>query len=170
MLNWPPSREELQRLYCDEKLSSKDIGARFGVNHSTVCKHLHKYGIPVRSAAQGGKDFAWKNEGKKREFTPEWKANLSAAGKKWGKENASGLSYKTGGYVEYTRGENKGRSVHVVLMEQSIGRKLQRNEVVHHIDHDRQNNELTNLRLMTRAEHSRLHRMEEAEDKRDANK
>ncbi len=46
---------------------------------------------------------------------------------------------------------------HVLIMEQHIGRKLQEGEVVHHIDRDRSNNDLSNLQLTTREEHSKLH-------------
>lgn len=156
-----PSDAELRRMYCDELLSSKDIGRALGVNHGTVCKWLHQAGIAVRSAGQGSRDFAWKNQGKSRTFTDEWKAKLSAAGKHWGEANAKGVCHKAGGYVEYTRGPHKGRSVHVVLMEEHIGRKLHPDEVVHHIDRNRQNNDISNLRLMTRNEHTRLHRLED---------
>jgi hypothetical protein len=44
-------------------------------------------------------------------------------------------------------------------MEQYLGRKLKSNEVVHHIDGDKFNNDLSNLQLMTREEHSRLHQI-----------
>ena len=47
---------------------------------------------------------------------------------------------------------------HVRVMELAIGRRIAPNEVVHHKDHDKQNNELGNLELMTRGEHPRHHR------------
>lgn len=53
---------------------------------------------------------------------------------------------------------------HVLVMEKHIGRKLNANEVVHHIDHDRGNNDISNLQLMTKSEHSRLHRKQELKD------
>lgn len=47
---------------------------------------------------------------------------------------------------------------HVRVMELSIGRKLLPGETVHHKDMDKQNNELPNLEIMERGEHSSLHR------------
>lgn len=47
--------------------------------------------------------------------------------------------------------------VHRYVMEQAIGRKLSRNEIVHHINHDKHDNRLENLQIMSRAEHGRHH-------------
>jgi len=46
---------------------------------------------------------------------------------------------------------------HRYLMEQKIGRKLNYNEVVHHIDCNKHNNKLENLQLMSRIDHVKLH-------------
>lgn len=50
-------------------------------------------------------------------------------------------------------------------MQQELGRRLGTNEVVHHIDHNRKHNNPENLEVMTREEHSRLHRMEQLNKK-----
>lgn len=49
-----------------------------------------------------------------------------------------------------------------VVEELVLGRQLSVDEVVHHIDFDKRNNNPDNLMVMTRAEHSRLHRKLEA--------
>jgi len=46
---------------------------------------------------------------------------------------------------------------HVYIIEQHIGRKLAKGEVVHHINYNRQDNRLENLQLMTKSEHTKLH-------------
>lgn len=51
---------------------------------------------------------------------------------------------------------------HVRIIELKIGRRLTSKETVHHIDHDRKNNNENNLQLMTRSEHSKLHRSMDA--------
>lgn len=48
--------------------------------------------------------------------------------------------------------------VHRFVMEQYLGRKLKRDEVVHHKDGDRANNYLSNLQLMSLSNHGKLHR------------
>ena len=46
---------------------------------------------------------------------------------------------------------------HRLVMEGLIGRFLTKDEAVHHIDGNKQNNEPSNLVLMTKSEHSILH-------------
>ena len=46
---------------------------------------------------------------------------------------------------------------HRYVMECEIGRALLPNEVVHHIDGDKLNNEIDNLQLTTRIEHAHIH-------------
>jgi len=47
---------------------------------------------------------------------------------------------------------------HRLIMAIRIGRLLTPDEVVHHIDGDMCNNDFSNLQLMSRKEHSKLHR------------
>ncbi len=61
------------------------------------------------------------------------------------------------GYVRY--GDNT--YAHRRIMEEHLGRKLAQNEVVHHIDGDGFNNDISNLKLMTASEHARLPRRKE---------
>jgi hypothetical protein len=46
---------------------------------------------------------------------------------------------------------------HRFVMEEFIGRSLSKNELVHHIDGNRQNNDIENLKIVTRSEHKKLH-------------
>lgn len=49
------------------------------------------------------------------------------------------------------------RGEHRVVMERILGRRLTRWEAVHHIDHDRLNNDPTNLVVLTYTEHIQEH-------------
>ena len=42
-------------------------------------------------------------------------------------------------------------------MEKHIGRYIEKGEVVHHIDFDKTNNDINNLKLMTNSEHAKYH-------------
>lgn len=46
---------------------------------------------------------------------------------------------------------------HQVIMENLLGRPLESNEVVHHIDGNKANNNSNNLQVMTRGEHIKYH-------------
>ena len=75
------------------------------------------------------------------------------------------LSTCRGGGYEYARtvplhpkaNSNGLYTLHRVLKENELGRLLRDDEIVHHVDHDKSNNELSNLRVMTNSEHSKHH-------------
>lgn len=52
---------------------------------------------------------------------------------------------------------------HILVMEKHLGRYLTLNEEIHHKDHNRQNNNISNLILMTTSDHSKLHNKEKRE-------
>ena len=158
-------QDDLTKKYCVERKSTTEIAVEIGVCASTVRYRLKQLGIlrtraeGIRNAATQGK-LGINQRGKKREFSEKWKANLKASLIKRGELYSKGMSVKPSGYLEYTRGKNKFRSVHVVTVENQIGRKMRKNEVVHHKDHNKLNNDISNLELMTRSEHASIHAKE----------
>jgi len=146
--------------------SLTEVAAEFELPVSTVRHHVVKAGLlrsrgdGVRMAAAAGRIGAGLR-GKSRTFSPSHKDAISASRRAWAETHACGLSQKPNGYVEHTRGVHKGRSEHVVLMEQRLGRRLLPDEHVHHIDGVRSNNHPDNLALVTRSGHARLHRFQE---------
>lgn len=57
----------------------------------------------------------------------------------------------------YIEGEHRVISYPKYLMEQKLGRKLEKDEQVHHIDKNPLNNDLSNLELRHCGEHQREH-------------
>lgn len=79
---------------------------------------------------------------------------------KIGRANFKGGKGEFEGYIRVNIGEDAKRKrifEHRLVMEQKLGRKLTREEVVHHIDHDRKNNDPDNLMLMANAREHRLY-------------
>lgn len=154
------NKEELASLY-RAGMSIPDLSRTTGMPKSNIRYRLKKMGAlrtrteAVRLAAMQGK-IGPEHRGKPRTFTSEHCKKISEA--KLGK--GKGLSKKPNGYLEITLGENKGRGLHRVVVEKTLGRKLDAGEVVHHINGVRDDNRPENLEVMTRGEHARLHAIE----------
>ena len=72
------------------------------------------------------------------------------------------------GKGEKTYNKFLGRHEHRVVAERMLGRKLKKNEVVHHIDLNKQNNDEKNLVVMpSNSEHSHLHQILKKGDKKE---
>jgi hypothetical protein len=64
------------------------------------------------------------------------------------KKKSKGLSYI----------KDKNRHLHRTIAEYKIGRKLEKGEIVHHIDGNKFNNSPENLEVITQSEHINKHR------------
>lgn len=152
----------LERLYVDEGKSIPDVARLLGLTYYQARKKLIESKVPLRSRAEGIRRASPKLGrrliGKKRFFTDEWIANIKKARIAYAEVHAKGVRVNSNGYIEFTRGQHKGRLQHIVFMEEVLGRRLAPNEVVHHKDECRSNNEISNLIVMTRAEHTKHHR------------
>lgn len=88
-------------------------------------------------------------------------------GKKFGKRerhwnwNGGYKYFKSGSKnIVYRRIKINGKYVaeHRYIMEEKLGRKLDVREIVHHIDGNGLNNDISNLQLMKWGEHTHLHK------------
>lgn len=95
-----------------------------------------------------------------KEHSPETKAKIAAKAKlRTGEKNPNwkgGRYQNTSGYIEI-RVNGRKKLEHVYIVEQSLGRRLNRSEVVHHKNGDKTDNRIENLQVMTISEHMRHH-------------
>lgn len=147
-------------MYVEQKSSIPDISRQLGLPKTRIRNMLLKQGVTLRTRAEGVRLAGYKTanrlRGVKRQFSPEHCLNISIGKKRMFEGKAKGFEIHNG-YIRLTRGENCRRNQHVVIMEEHIGRKLHADEVVHHRNGNKQDNRISNLQLMTRAEHSKLH-------------
>lgn len=61
------------------------------------------------------------------------------------------------GYLQIYTPDGRRMRQHRYVMEQHLGRPLTEDEVVHHLDGDVKNNDISNLQILTRLEHALLH-------------
>ena len=98
--------------------------------------------------------------------SPEHRAHLSSLQQGIGNSNWKGGVRKKGGYVlELCHGHPAADRwgyvyQHRLVMERHLGRLLTQGEIVHHLDGDKANNDLSNLELLRQSDHVRLHEPE----------
>lgn len=143
--------------------SLPQISGASGIPISTVRGWLLAAGVSLRSRTEGVR-LASSRLSKIRSrprcpLSDAHKANIAKAHAARAEIKAKGTRITSNGYVEYTRGPHKGRKVHDVMMEAKLGRRLRPGEEIHHVDENRQHNDLGNFELLTKPVHARLHRL-----------
>lgn len=120
---------------------------------STDCYHdASRKPTMLRECLQCGNEFVISPKHKDKKF-----CNVECACA-YRREQKRVATIGTNGYKYVWFADGSGEKEHRYLMEQHLGRKLKKDEVVHHIDGNRTNNDLGNLVVMSRGEHSALHR------------
>ena len=123
--------KSIDKNICDKYLdgySCDEIGSVYGLSGVHVCRILKEYNIHVDQYRQ----------------------------------KKGGISITPDGYLRFnlsaSNGKQAGRRLHDIIAEMTAGRPLKKTEVVHHVDGNRLNNDPRNLVIMTRGEHTRLHK------------
>lgn len=126
---------------------------------SKSCNNISQLGKCVSPLTQFKK-------GEHRSPTTEFKKGSSSWNK--GKTNywligeknhqwKGGISKHSLGYLNQKSGINKRKLQHRLIMEQYLGHELSSDEIVHHLDGDKTNNNLENLIITNRKDHARFH-------------
>ena len=109
----------------------KQIAKEIGVTRDTIGYWLRANNIKTKSPC--------------RENHPQWKGGRFV-GKKDGYIRVRTEQIMDNGYALYML-------EHRFVMEKHLGRKLKKDEIVHHIDGDRQNNNVENLEILSPSGH-----------------
>ena len=144
----PPNKQELEKLYLEDKWSTRKCAEHFGMSQSYIRNYMKEYGIPIRSISENG--------GHSVPRTDEWKAKISAGLKAnnamRGKTYELHPGYKTG-KRSYRNRLTRDEVLLPFCRKCSSMEKL----VVHHIDHDRDNNDIENLMVLCASCHKQHH-------------
>jgi hypothetical protein len=149
---------EFKRLYYDEVKSLEFIIRHFGWNNDRAVYRFMDRNNLKRRLIKGVP--VW-NLGKKTPLSVRKKQSIVA--RKTGRSRLDrNPNWKGGSYLDkdgYRRINVNGKYPleHRHFMEKHLKRKLKRSECVHHIDDNRLNNDISNLLILTRSEHMKLH-------------
>ena len=136
-----PTDELVARYKAGE--STYALGRAYGVDQATACRHLRAAGVKMRR--RGGP------LGNKYGLGGKSRRGLHKRG--------GPLSTSSRGYLETRDREGKRCAVHRGCWEACCG-EIPLGHLIHHIDQDRQHNDIENLMCMSRSAHTRFHRAE----------
>lgn len=150
--------EEIVKMYVIDRMSTTEIAKIVQKSVSTVRRLLIREKVKLRTRAEGirnCKTLGMGRKGKKFVFSAEHKKNISLAKLKSTKYKRKRIA--PNGYVRI-RIDNKEYDEHRYIMAKELGAQIDKDIVVHHINGDKTDNSKENLQLLTRSEHSSLHR------------
>ncbi len=146
------TREELYQKYVREDRSSYDIAREYGCSAEVIQRNLKMHKIRVRTSKQAYY-HRWRNHPSYRELVRK------GLNKKSGTTTTQGYKMICCKKHHFTT-KNHYLSEHRLMMEKHIGRYLLPQEEIHHLDQNKQNNQIENLHLFdSKAEHTKYHHM-----------
>lgn len=164
-------------MYTSQVISMQKVADSLGVSAGLVHKVIHERGIKPRNLSEYPVSEKLKESAKIRgerrrgyRMSEESKKKISDAHKVGG---VGHRKRRQDGYIaiwfpDHPKATKEGYIMeHVLVMEALIGRHLNEDECVHHINFKRDDNRKENLKLMTKSEHMSYHMKKRHADRRD---
>ena len=181
MNNAIPTKEQIEDLY-NKGFSMKEIGEELGYSTGKIFKYFHIYNLNPRNWGSSNEfakiKIAKTSKGRKsvlkgthlseerilklknRRFSEEAKQKMREKKLKGGigHKKKRGDGYIAIYFPDHPNSTKQGYIMeHDLVMECYLGRWLKDDEIVHHINHKRDDNKISNLMLMTKSEHAKMH-------------
>lgn len=147
---------EMVKLYFEEEKSLMQVAQIIGCSDQTVKYQLNKNGYELRSRSEAlkGREVTQKMRDSARRLglsrvgpkNPAWKGKVNRGGYVGVRLPNHPFASKCGYVME-----------HRLVMEEYLGRYLDKDEDVHHVNGDKKDNRIKNLMVMKKSEHSRFH-------------
>lgn len=162
----------LRKLYIDERKTMREIGDALGVDAVAIYYRLHKFGIPTRDrhehpisdkVRENARRLGRDRKGAKQTVEAKRKISDANKGRILNPSKYGGHTKDRNGYVYVYSPTHPHCSLdgyvmeHRLVMESHIGRYLNKDEVIHHINGDKKDNTLENLVIMTPTDHMSFH-------------
>nr|DAG38919.1 MAG TPA: terminase ATPase subunit [Caudoviricetes sp.] len=149
-----PTQKEVQDIVSTYKAgySSTQLGLRYNVCPNSILKVLKKNGVRIRPSVAVLAQMYRKTRGEReKRRRPGFKTHPPRS--------------TSAGYVvvyapDHPRAQHGYIWEHVLVVEKELGRYLGPDEVVHHIDRQKNNNDPANLLVLTKSQHCALHYQE----------
>lgn len=174
-----PSEKVLKDMYLNKKYPIHKISKELQMSVGKVYKYLKLYEIPTRNKKetftmrghklneQQRQRISKMNKGKILSDKTKEKISLSKTKKGIGHKKNRSDGYIAIYFPDHPKSNKDGYIMeHDLVMECFIGRHLKEEEIVHHINHKRNDNRIENLKLMTKSEHMSMHAKERQEQRR----
>lgn len=176
------SDEQLRDMYFVRGMSGKEIAKVIGCTPAAVCMRMKESGMKARKPHDypptEKQIAAWRENGRRLSTLPQTRAAMRRNGKANKGRRRTNCEFgghekkRNDGYIccyvpDHPAATHDGYVMkHRLIMERKINRYLTEDEVVHHINHVRDDNRIENLQLMTKHDHMSLHMRERHEKRR----
>lgn len=169
------TKELIEKLYVEEGKTLKECGEVLNLTAPMICLYLKKFGIKARPAIT--EETKHKISESKKGKPHRKGYHLSESTKKKIGDANRGKYRNPSKYGGHRKKHQAGYikvycpnhpfatkdgfvMEHILVMEEQIGRYLEKDEVVHHKNHKKDDNRIENLQLMKFKEHAGFHMKE----------